>query len=220
MQFRRIIRDSFNCILRVFLMSEKSILSFFYNADEMNVKDIDRELYAKNKEKFHLFFFHNFSLNITKNDIFKKLLLNEFQKIEPEMEFDIKKKILRMTKIMENFSYRNFDKIVDIENNKHIENINYRISCILDTFNLFNTLYKDKSIVYLIPIQISVNFIELLEQKNIKYEPLNDYQDLIEYYDIVYWANYFSRYNIEITENIDKFVMKNDNITKVIKISF
>lgn len=198
-------------------MDNPQKLIVFYNAVEINTKDIDREIYTKNKNLFHLFFFHNINVNIEKSDIFKKVLLKEFEPIKPEMYIDLKTNTLKMVKKITSVDFKKIDKIAEKEYKKYLDNIDYRIKCIIDTFKLFNRLYKDKTIIYIIPHQLSEKILKMLKKYNIKYETLTEKKDqIIINFDIIYWANYFSRVN---QESLEKQIIINDNLIDIIKIN-
>lgn len=197
-------------------MDSPQKLVVFYQTEEINTKDIDREIFTKNKNIFHLFFFHNFNLNIEKADIFKKVLFKEFETVKPEMYIDLKTNALKMIKVIPAVDFKNIDKITEKEYKKYLDNIDYRIKCIMDTFKLFNRLYKDKTIIYIIPNQLSKKIIEQLEKSNIEFKDIiNEKDKIIIYYDIIYWANYFARVSQESLENN---IIKNNNIIDIISI--
>lgn len=187
----------------------------FYHTDQINVKDIDREIYTKNKKIFHLFFFHNFELDIDKSDLLKIALLKEFDPVQPEMHMDFISNTLTMVKRLSCIDFKKLDEIAEKENVKHEYNIDYRIKCILDTFKLFNRLYQDKTIVYIIPDQLSDKITNMLKSYNLNYKSIEDKNHIIQYYDIVYWANYFSRVNQDSLKN-ESF--KEENLVNIIKI--
>ena len=183
-------------------MGSPQKLVVFYQTDEINTKDIDREIFTKDKNIFHLFFFHNFNLNIDKSDIFKKILFKEFDPIKPEMYIDLKTNALKMVKRIPSMDFKKIDKTTENEYKKYLDNINYRIKCILDTFKLFNNLYKDKTIIYIIPNQLSKKIIKELKNNKMNYKNIiNEKDKIIIYYDIIYWANYFSRVSQESLQN-------------------
>ena len=197
-------------------MDSPQKLIVFYLTEEINTKDVDREIFTKNKNIFHLFFFHNFNLNIDKADIFKNILLKEFEPVTPEMYIDLKTNALKMTKIIPSIDFKRIDKITEKEYKKYLENVDYRIKCILDTFKLFNRLYKDKTIIYIIPYQLSKKILEQLEKNNINFKNIiNEKDKIIIYYDIIYWSNYFSRVSQKSLENN---IIKNNNIIDIIKL--
>ncbi len=196
-------------------MNHPQKLIVFYHADQINVKDIDREIYTKNKKVFHLFFFHNLELDIDKSDLLKIALLKEFDTVQPEMHMDFISNTLTMVKRLTYINFKKLDEIAEKENSKHEININYRIKCILDTFKLFNRLYKDKTIIYVIPNQLSEKIIKMLELYNLSYKTIDDKDQIIQHYDIVYWANYFSRVNQDSLKNE---VFKIENLINIIKI--
>lgn len=196
-------------------MNHPQKIIVFYHTNQINVKDIDREIYTKNKKIFHLFFFHNLELDIDKSDLLKKALLKEFDPVQPEMHMDFISNTLTMVKRLTHIDFKKLDEIAEKENTKHQNNINYRIKCILDTFKLFNRLYKDKTIIYIIPDQLSEKIIKMLELYKLSYKTIEEKEHLIQHYDIIYWANYFSRVNQESLKN-ESF--KNENLINIIKI--
>jgi len=194
-------------------MLESKINTIFYLSEEINIKDIDREIYTEDKKIFHLFFFHNIDLSVDKETILKKAVLRELDKVEPDMSYDEEKKTLTMLKVLNDFTFSKLDDQVDIDFKKHMESINYRISCILDTYKLFSKLYNDKTVIFLMPEEISQQYIELLKKEKSDFQIVENTEELLSYYDIVHWANYFSRV---YTENNKKLSLSNKNITKAI----
>ncbi len=198
-------------------MKNPQKLIIFYRAKEINTKDIDREIYTKNKNVFQLFFFHNINVNIEKSDIFKKVLLKEFESVNPEMYIDIKTNTLKMVKKITSVDFNRIDKIIEEDYKKYLKNIDYRIKCIIDTFILFNRLYKDKTIIYIIPDKLSEKIQIMLKKNNIKYESISEEKNqIIIDFDIIYWANYFSRVNHKSLENQ---IIKDKNIINIIKLN-
>lgn len=189
----------------------------FYSLYEINIKDIEKDLYTKDRKMFHLFFFHNKNLHFKKSKIFNECLIKEFENIEPEFDYDEKKATMIMNKKIKGFNKKEFNKKVTDNYNQYINLINYRIECIFQTFTLFNNLYKDKSLIFAFPYQLYKKFVSLLENNRLNFETLlkKNIPYYTNYFDIVYWINYFLK--IDNISNSDK-EFKNDNIKKVIKI--
>jgi len=190
-------------------------LVVFYQSEEINIKDIDREIYTDDKKIFHMFFFSNVDLGIDKLYIQKRCILQEFEKIEPEIKYDEELKIITMTKKLENFDSEKLDQFVDEAYSRFVNNINYRTSCILDTYKLFNKLYKEKAVIFLIPFQIFNKFIKMLEESKSKYQECANIENTLKYYDINYWASYFSR---AFNENDKRINIAKENIIKILEI--
>ena len=196
-------------------MESISKLIVFYLADELEVKDIDREIYTEDKKRFHIFFFHNMNLEKKKSDFFNKVILKEFENVEPEIIFDEKEKSVTITRKIGDVDFLKFQDATEFEYNKYLDNLNYRIKCIIQTFSLFSKLYKDKNSLFIIPYQIADQFIKEIEENKINYKPLSNDSELLTYFDVLHWTNYYSRTE---TININKDLIKKDNIIKVLEI--
>jgi hypothetical protein len=198
-------------------MGEAKVFVVFYLSEEINIKDIDREIYTDDKKIFHLFFFHNINLDTDKQVIFKRVVVKEFENIDAVMTYSEKEKTLTMIKKMENFSFKDIDEKIDSAYKKHLDIINYRISCILDTFTLFGKLYKDKPVIFLMPDQVSEKFLDLLETNKTKHQNIENIEAEIKYYDIIHWADYFSKV---FSETEKKIKITEKNITKMLEIIY
>jgi hypothetical protein len=190
-------------------------LVVFYQTEEINIKDIDREIYTEDKKLFHMFFFHNIEMDIDRLYIQKTSIIKEFEKVEPEIEYNEDTKTVTMIKQLADFDSKKLDKLVDENYKRFTDSMNYRISCILDTYKLFNKLYKDKTVIFLIPFRIKDKFIKLLEESKTKYREIQDIDKAIKYYDINYWANYFSRV---FNESDKKVSIERENLVKILEI--
>jgi hypothetical protein len=188
-------------------------LAAFYQTDEFNAQDIEKELYTDEKEEFHLFFFHNKNLHFSRKIIRKFSLKNIFSDIAPK--YNLKNKDLYMIKIIKDFNKGTFESKVDEEYKKYLNNINYRIECIFQTLLVFLDLYKDRTLIYLLPEQLYERFMDLLQKKELGYDSIEMNNNIVKKYDIVYWANYFSRVNPDLPE---EGVIKKEKITRVIEI--
>lgn len=196
-------------------MKAATKLIVFYLADELKVKDIDREIYTEDKKMFHIFFFHNLSLDVKKTNIFNKVILKEFEHIESEIKLDKKEKSITLTKNIKDVDFLKLEEAVDIEYNKCVDNLNYRIKCIIQTFSLFSKLYKDKNSLFIIPYQIADQFIKEIDENKVNYKRLDNDDELLTYFDVLHWTNYYSRTE---TININEDLIKEDNIIKVLEI--
>ncbi|HOJ64994.1 MAG TPA: hypothetical protein PLE45_11310 [Spirochaetota bacterium] len=174
-------------------MSHVNIIAF-YATNELDIKDIESEFFIENREKVSFFLFHNRGLNLTKSDIFKNCLLKELEKVEPV--FTYKNDSLIMTKEIKNFDFEYFDNFVDKEYNDYLSKINYRIDCIFQTFDLFYRLYKDRNILFVIPMQIFHKFIEYFNKNNIKFQEVSKLNNIVRNYDALHWINYYSKKDI------------------------
>ena len=168
----------------------------FYLIEELNIKDIEKVLFTtKDQKEFHFFLFHNKELHFSKEIIRQRLLVKKFESVEPQFYLENNKIIMR--KEISNFNLYNFDNEVDSSFLQYQSKIKYRIESIFQTFKIFNNLYKDKSIVYLFPFQLEDNILNYIKDIKIDYEKLDLKDELIEYFDILHWINYFSKLNLE-----------------------
>lgn len=188
-------------------------LTAFYQTEEFNAQDIEKELFTEDKEEFHLFFFHNKSLHFSRKIIKRDTLRSVFKDISPR--YSIKKKDLYMIKKIKDFNREKFEGKVDAEYKKYLNNINYRIECIFQTLIVFLDLYKDRTLIYILPEQLYDRFMDLLHKKELSFDNLEMKNKNVRKYDIVYWANYFSRIN---PESPQEGIIKKGNITRIIEI--
>ncbi len=129
----------------------------FYLSDELDLKDIEKELFTSNQEKFHFFFFHNKNLHFSKDIIKYQTLLAKFSNIEPE--FNFKKNEITMKKKL-NMNIEDLQDEVENEFQQYKSRIQYRIDSIFQTFSMFSKLYSSRSIIYVFPFQLYENFID------------------------------------------------------------
>ncbi len=168
-----------------------NILIAFYATNELDIKDIESDFFIESREKVNFFLFHNRGLNLTKSDILKNILLKELEKIEPIFVYS--KTDLIMTKIIKNFDFENFDKKVDEKYNDYLNKIEYRISCIFQTFELFYRLYNDRNILFVIPMQLFERFQKYLQDNNIEFKEISKINETVRKYEVLYWTNYYSK---------------------------
>ncbi len=186
-------------------------IAVFYLSDELEIKDIEKELFTADKEKFQLFFFHNKNLHFSKDIIKYGTLLSKFEKIEPEFKFD--KDEITMNKKMK-IDMAKFDEEVDNEYNLYRARMTYRMDSIFQTFTLFDRLYRDRSIIFIFPFQLYENFISFAEDSAFSYKELEKDDNIIGHFDIFYWIDYFSKFTPNLqADNI----LNPENITKILK---
>lgn len=188
-------------------------IAAFYQCEEFETQDVEKEIYTKEKEQFHFFFFHNQQLHFNKEIIKKETLIKDYGNIDPI--FTLKNNKLIMTKTINDFDEKEFDKRVNNNYKKYVGNINYRIECIFQTFYIFYDLYNDRSLIYLFPDQLFDKFKKHLAQNDMKYNKIYLNNDFVKYYDTVYWANYFSRINPDTPQ---EGMVKEKNITRIIQL--
>jgi hypothetical protein len=190
----------------------------FYSHKEIIIKDVEKDLYTKDRKTFHLFLFNNKNLHFKKSIIYNNSLIKEFDNIQAEFKFNKKKSELVMVKKIPDFNKKEFNKKVIENYNQYINNINYRIDCIFQTFTLFNNLYKDKILIFVFPFELYDAFLNLLKKDNLAYDLFlkNEMSHYMNYFEIVYWINYFFKVNTNIQEVND---IQNKNIKAIIKIN-
>lgn len=189
-------------------------LAVFYSTDELDLKDIESEIFTENRKKVNFFLFHNKDMHFNKAEILKKSLLNELDTIQPE--FNFKNNSLIMTKVIKNFDFEAFDKKVDVEYNDYLNRINYRIDCIFQTFDLFYRLYNERNIIFTFPIQIKSKFNDIMNNGGIKYEELTKINDIVRNLEALHWINYYSKKNIN---QKDEGVIRFRNITNIYRLT-
>jgi hypothetical protein len=192
----------------------------FYNFNEVNIKDIEKDLYTKDRQIFHFFFFNNRNLHFKKSKIYDESLIKEFENEAPEFNYDNRSGKMTMIKKIQNFDKKIFDKKVNENYRQYIKAINYRIECIFQTFTLFNNLYKDKMIIFAFPYQLYKKFIDMIgkiDNTKTKYEVLLKKEKLsyIEYFEMPHWVNYFFKISSYCISN----EFKDSDIKAVIKIN-
>ncbi len=194
----------------------KEIIRFcvFYNFKDFFYKEIDKEIFSKDQELFHFFFFHNNNLHFSKDVIKEELLLNMFKRIKPD--FIYSKNNVEMIKVINNFNVEEFNEELDKKYEDYSKKIAYRIDCIFQTFNLFNKFYNKKLIIYVFPDKLYEQFLTNLERQKLKVEKVETNDELFMKYDIVYWINYYS--NITGSNEDQLIQINSSEITKIIKI--
>ena len=166
-------------------------LVVFYSTQEIDIKDIESEIFTENREQVNFFLFHNKDMHFNKALILQKVLLSELHNIKPE--FDFIKNSLVMTKRINNFNFIRFDQRVDFEYYDYLSKINYRIDCIFQTFSLFLRLYADRNIIFVFPIQIRDNFFTLLGKNNLECKEITKINDAVRRLETLHWINYYSK---------------------------
>jgi len=197
-------------------MQNREILIIFYSVKELDLNDIDKEIYTKEKKEiFHLFFFHNKDLHFNKSIISRQVLSRIFEKIEPEYSHDKTNDTIILTKKISNFNYYEFDNTVDEAYSNYLKTVDYRIKSIIETFILFNKLYSKKNLIFVFPYELIDNFNSIIEEKDIKLSEIDINNKILLEYDIFYWISYFSRYDLNKLQagNISK-----ENIKIIYKI--
>ncbi len=112
-------------------MQNREILIIFYSIKELDLNDIDKEIYTKEKKEiFHLFFFHNKDLHFNKAIISRQVLSRIFDKIEPEYSHDKTNDTIILTKKISNFNYYEFDNNVDEAYSNYLKMVDHRIKSI------------------------------------------------------------------------------------------
>jgi hypothetical protein len=190
---------------------EKLILFYFidYNLD---IKDIESELYTESREQIHFCMFHNRELHFSKSEILKKTLVKKFEDISPEFHYENGSMI--MTKSLDNFNTAEFDKFVDNEYEDYLNRINYRINCIFQTISLYLNIYKNKNIVFILPIQIISHFEKEYDNNKIKYSEIQSSIEIIKKWDVLTWINYYLKKESSLFKNDIRI----ENIIKIFKL--
>ncbi|MBN2545487.1 MAG: hypothetical protein JXB50_06805 [Spirochaetes bacterium] len=199
-------------------MQNKEILIIFYSINELNLNDIDKELYTKEKKEiFHLFFFHNKDLHFNKSIISNQVLKKLFENIEPVYTHDKVNDSIILTKTIINFNYYEFDNAVDDAYSGYLKMVKYRIDSIIETFILFNKLYSNKNLIFVFPYELIDNFNRIISENKIKLIKVSFDDKILIEYDIFYWISYFSRNDMNkpqagnITKENIKLIFKIDN---------
>jgi hypothetical protein len=153
--------------------------------------------------------FHNKELHFSKSEILKKTLVKKFEHVSPEFHYANEKMI--MTKILENFNSAEFDKYVDSEYEEYLKRIFYRISCIIQTINLYLSIYRNKNVVFILPIQIISHFEKEMSNNKINYSEILSSIEIIKKWDVLTWVNYYlKKESSSFKENL-----KIENIIKI-----
>lgn len=195
---------------------KKVIIAVFYSSTECTFKDVDSQIFTEDKDTFHFFLFHNKELHFSKPVILKRVLMEYFQPVEPEFDYEIDNHALIMKKRIIDFDFIDFDKRVDVEYQDYLARITYRIECIFQTFDLFLNLYKDKNLVFVFPTQLYDKFMDNIEERKFEIEEISKINHLVRRYDILHWINYYSRKELIDIENggIDY-----KNVVKILRLS-
>lgn len=171
-------------------MINKKIL-LYYNCLYIFNNDLDKEANTSNMEKnFHLFFFHNNDLHFNKKIIKYQILDLKFSNIKPlyfYKKYEKNKSVLVQIKKIEEYTTEEFKKEVDLAYKNYLNTINYRINSIIETIKLFLKLYRDKTVIFIVPQKLK-NIIK----KNIKnYKIIKTEKEILFKLELFYWINYF-----------------------------
>lgn len=184
-------------------------LVLFYTSNELQINDIESEYFTDEREKVYFFMFHNKDLHFSKDIIFNKTLLTEFDKIKPEFRFTGNN--VELKKVLNNFDIESFNKTVDFEFTEYTKRINYRIECVFQTFNLFIQLYKERNFVFVLPIEIELFFHKNNKDNGIICNENKNDNTLQSSLNLINWINYYQKKDINIsTSNI----LNDENIVK------
>lgn len=182
---------------------KKSNFLVFYATNPLFLKDIDREIFTSDKKaSFHLFFFHNRDLHFNRDVITKEVLDKKFSEVMANYIHDTDNSVVTQIKRIENFDYYQFEKDVDLAYESYTRTINYRINSIIETINLFLQLYKEKSIVFVLPAEL-IDLIKNRTEGSLFIKDVENKRDVLSYYEIFYWINYFSRLTNEFVKSSD-----------------
>lgn len=194
-------------------MDHKRRLAVFYSFEDIDMKDIETEIFTEDKkEKFQFYFFHNMNLHFSKTTILKEELLKIFGAVEPEFYFDVDTHRYYMQKIIKDFSFNEFDQRVDDEFDSYLKRINYRIDCVIQTFTLFFDLYKDKDMIFVFPMQLHTRFLETIEELKFSYTDVSKLDKVVSDYDLFHWLHYYTK------QHDDQRYVKPRNIIRIIDI--
>ncbi len=196
-------------------MSEKPVtIVAFYSSEELEIKDVESELFTEiSKEPFNFYMFHNRDMHFEKSEIIKKLITEKFMTISPEIEY--RNSALYMTKVLPDFNLDFFDSEVDTDYEAYLKKINYRISCIFDTFNIFSSIYRDRDKIFIFPTQIYKKFLDTIEGSGIRYERISKIDSNVRRFDLMYWIGYYSRKDVSRPE---EGVLNYRSITSILQI--
>ena len=194
-------------------MDQGSTIILFYFIDyNLEMKDIESELYTDEREQIHFCMFHNKDLHFSKSEILKRTLVKRFENVSPEFHYANEK--VMMVKTLENFDSDEFDQYVDHEYEDYLNRINYRIDCIFQTIGMYMNIYKKKNVVFILPIQIITHFEKEFDKKNIIYSEIKSSIEIIKKWDVLTWINYYLKKESKVhSEDI-----KIENIIKIFKI--
>ncbi len=173
---------------------------FFYSLDEIDVKDVESEIFSEKREPIHFYFFHNRDMHFSKSVILKKTLIDMIDEITPE--FDFFDGDLIMTKVVKNFNNEEFDIKVDKAFLEYMKRINYRIDCIFQTFGLFVNLYKDRNLVFVFPFEIIETFKKYIDEYNIPVRQIKSLKETEKDVGILERVNYYAGQNLKSKNQI------------------
>ena len=194
-------------------MDHGSTIILFYFIDyNLEMKDIESELYTDDREQIHFCMFHNKELHFSKSEILKRTLVKKFENVSPEFHYANEK--VMMVKTLENFDSDEFDKFVDSEYEDYLNRINYRIDCIFQTIVMYMNIYKNKNVVFILPVQIITHFEKEFEKKDIIYSEIKSSIEIIKKWDVLTWINYYLK---KESKNHAEDI-KIENIIKILKI--
>jgi len=186
---------------------------YFFKSEEIDVKDVESEIFSEKREVVNFFFFHNKDMHFDKSVIREKTLNSLFENIHPHFE-NIDNTLI-MTKKIQNFNNDEFDSNVEKFYSDYLNRINYRIDCIFQTFGLFANLYKDKNLVFVFPFQIYDGFIKYINEYNILVEELGSLSETDPDIDILNRTNYYASQNIKFQNHKN---LIEENIVKIFKL--
>lgn len=186
---------------------------FFYDFSEVDVKDVESEIFSVKREPINFFFFHNKEMHFNKEVIYNTNLFNRFENIQPTYKKDGNN--LVMTKKIDNFDESGFNLEVDKAYNDYLTRINYRIDCIFQTFGLFINLYKDKNLIFVFPKEITNGFVKYIDEYNIATNKIESLSLTNSDIDILDRLNYYASQNINF-KTTEKFTEQ--NISEIFKL--
>jgi len=170
-------------------MRTNRIFVLFYDAKELNIKDVESELFTEEKVAFNFYFFHNKNMHFDKNIIYHNKLKELFDNVEPE--FHIEGDTIRLVKQINDYNANSFRVLAEKEYESYLSKINYRIDCIFQSFFLFSQLYATKDMIFIFPLQIKTRFIEILKKEEKSFKKFDDLSYLVKKYDFVYRIQYY-----------------------------
>lgn len=194
-------------------MGEAFKFVFFYSSEELEIKDVESELFSESRDPFNFFFFHNKDMHFSKSVILRKTLEKMFDSINPD--FDFYEGNLIMTKEIKDFNNFEFDKDVDNAFNEYLTRINYRIDCIFQTFSLFVNIYKERNLIFVLPFEIEERFVNYINENNITNTEVNNLSETSKFIDLINRVNYYTGQSVK-TGNSKKIT--DDNIKKIYRV--
>jgi hypothetical protein len=185
----------------------------FYSFDsEIDIKDVETELFTEERNKVNFCFFHNKELHFSKSEILKRTLIKQFENILPRFKYS--KRNMIMTKIKPNFDTVKFDNIVTAEYEDYTKKINYRIDCIFQTIIMFVNLYKSNNLIFVLPQQLENSFNNFLQEYELEINEIQNVSQTLIKWDIINWINYYLKKDTQISN--DKF--SSLNVKKILEI--